>query len=134
MWKSFFDDIACAITGRRIIRFDVAGGKVPYEVVQYLESVGVVVWPGQAALFPDGDTTCNIQVRDSQYDYAAGLVAGLRERGVLLTEPQDVRPIAPRTAWGKPTKSRGVFAGIMRGAAAGAGIQAKTLPVKGRRK
>lgn len=132
MFKSIFDDIACAITGRRVIRFDVAAGKVPYTVVQYLESVGVVVWPGQAQILEDC-VTCNIQVRESQYAYAAGLVAGLRDEGVLLTDPQGVRPIQPRTSWGRPTRSRGVMAGALRTVAGTMGASAKAPPVKGRR-
>ena len=134
MLKGIFDDIACAITGRKVIRFDVAAGKVPYTVIQYLESVGVVVWPGQAQVQEDGDVRCNIQVRDSQYAYAAGLVAGLRDQGVLLTDSQDTKPIQPRTSWGRPTRSRGIMAGALRTMAGGMVIEAKTLPTKGRRK
>ena len=132
MLKGIFDDIACAITGRKVIRFDVAAGRVPYTVVQYLESVGVVVWPGQAQILDDC-VTCNIQVRESQYAYAAGLVAGLRDDGVLLTDPQDVAPIRPRSSWGKPTKSRGVMAGALRTMAGAMGASAKVPPVKQRR-
>jgi hypothetical protein len=133
MWKSIFDEIASVVTGRRIIKFETTAS-VPYEIVVYLESVGVVVWPGQASMQPDGNARCNIHVRDSQFAYAAGLLAGMRERGVLLIEPQGVKPIAPRTSWGKPTKSRGVFAGIMRGVAETMGASAKVPPVKGRGK
>ena len=132
MFKGIFDDIACAVTGRRVIRFDVAAGKVPYTVVQYLESVGVAIWPGQARVQDDGNVRCNIQVNESQYNYAAGLVAGLRDQGVLLTDPQGVRPIQPRSSWGKPTQSRGVMAGALRTMAGAMGASAKTPPVKGR--
>lgn len=131
MFKGIFDEIACAITGRRIIRFDVAVGKIPYEVLQYLESVGVVVWPGQATVLESqGYICCNIHVRESQYDYAAGLVAGLRDEGVFLTEPKNVRPIQPRSSWGRPTRARGVMAGILRSIATSAGLQAKAPPAK----
>ena len=133
MFKGIFDEIACAVTGRKVIRFDVAAGKVPYTVVQYLESVGVVVWPGQAQILDDC-VTCNIQARESQHAYAAGLVAGLRDQGVLLTDLQGVRPIQPRTSWGKPTKSRGVMAGALRTVAGAMDASAKTPPVKGRGK
>ncbi len=124
------DEIASALTGRKVIRFEVVSGKVPYEVVQYLESVGVIVYPGQAAAQPDGNTHCNILVNVGQYNYAAGLLAGMKAKGVLLIEPQGIRPIAPRTSWGKPTRSRGPFAMVMRSVAGGMGIEAKTPPIK----
>lgn len=133
MFKSIFDDIASTITGRKVIRFEVTAGKVPYTVVQYLESVGVVVWPGQAALQEDGSATCNIHVREGQFNYAAGLLAGLRDQGVLLTDPQDVAPIRPRSSWGRPTRARGVMAGALRTMAGAMGASAKTPPVKRRR-
>lgn len=132
MLKGIFDEIASAITGRRVIRFDVAGAKVPYTVIQYLESVGVVVWPGQAQILEDC-ITCNIQVRESQYAYAAGLVAGLRDEGVLLVDPQGVRPIQPRSSWGRPTQARGVMASTLRTMAGAMGASAKVPPVKQRR-
>ena len=131
MFKGIFDDSACAVTGRRVIRFDVAAGKVPYTVIQYLESVGVVVWPGQAALQEDGSARCNILVNEAQHAYAAGLLAGLPN--VLLLDPQGVKTIAPRTSWGKPTKSRGVMAGALRTMAGAMGASAKVPPVKQRR-
>lgn len=133
MWKTIFDEIACTITGRKVIRFDVVAGKVPYTVVQYLESVGVVVWPGQAQLQENGDAACNIHVCETQYNYAAGLLAGLRDQGVLLIDPQGVKPIAPRTSWGKPTRAKGVMAGALRTMAGAVGASAKTPPVKRRR-
>ena len=132
MLKGIFDDIAGAITGRRVIRFEVAAGRMPYEVVQYLESVGVVVWPGQARQQEDGNVRCNILVNETQHAYAAGLLAGLD--GVILIDPQDVRPIQPRSSWGRPTKSRGLMAGALRTMAGAMGASAKVPPVKGRRK
>lgn len=130
MFKTILDEIASALTGRKVIRFEVAGGKIPYEVVQYLESVGVVVWPGQARMQEDGNVRCNVLVNEGQYNYAAGLLAGLPN--VLLIDPQDVAPIRPRTSWGRPTQARGVMAGALRTMAGAMGVDAKALPVKGR--
>lgn len=128
MFKSIFDEIASAVTGRKVIRFEVAAGRMPYEVVLFLESVGVMVWPGQARQQEDGSVRCNILVGEGQHAYAAGLLAGLD--GVLLIDPQGVRPIRPRTSWGRPTKSRGVMAGALRTVAGAMGASAKVPPVK----
>lgn len=128
MLKSLFDEIASALTGRKVIRFEVAAGKLPYEAVVYLESVGVVVWPGQARVQEGGTVRCNILVREGQHNYAAGLLAGLPN--VLLIDPQGVKPITPRTSWGKPTRARGVMAGALRTMAGAMGASAKAPPVK----
>jgi len=128
MLSSVVAEIASALTGRETIRFEVTAGKLPYETVRYLESVGVNVWPGKARRQEDGNVVCNVQVNEAQYRYAAGLLAGLD--GVLLLDPQGVRPIAPRTSWGRPARSRGIVAGILRTVASGLGVEAKAPPVK----
>lgn len=128
MFDSIVAEIASALTGRESIRFEVTAGKLPYETVRYLESVGVNVWPGKARRQADGNVVCNIQVSEAQHAYAAGLLAGLD--GVLVIDPQGVRPIAPRTSWGRPARSRGIVAGILRTVASGLGVEAKAPPVK----
>lgn len=130
MFKGIMDEIASAITGRQVIRFETSAN-IPYTVIQYLESVGVLVRPGQARR-PDEDSTtiCNILVNAAQYNYTAGLIAGLPNCRLIDPPHDSIKPIAPRTSWGKPARSAGIFAGICRTVAGGAGISRMTPPIK----
>lgn len=66
MLSSIVAEIASALTGRETIRFEVTAGKLPYETVRYLESVGVNVWPGKARRQEDGNVVCNVQVDEKR--------------------------------------------------------------------
>lgn len=129
MFKGIMDEIASAITGRRVIQFETSAD-VPYTVIQYLESVGVLVRPGQAQRINEGNTTCNILVNAAQHTYAAGLIAGLPNCRLIDPPHGSVKPINPRTSWGKPARSAGIFAGICRTVAGGTGISRMTPPIK----
>ena len=128
MWKSIFDEIACAITGRRVISFETTAS-VPYNIVQYLESVGVLVRPGQAWDADEHTAHCNILVRDTQYEYTCGLIAGRPDCRLVDPPHGSVKPIAPRTSWGQPAQAKGVFTGICR-TVIGGSTTTKTPPVK----
>jgi hypothetical protein len=129
MWKGIFDEIASAVTGRRVIQFETTAS-VPYNVIQYLESVGVLVRPGQAWGAGEDTAHCNILVRDTQYDYAAGLIAGRPDCRLVDPPHGSVKPIAPRTRWGSPAHAGGIFTGICRTVAGGVGVTTRTPPVK----
>jgi hypothetical protein len=106
---------------------------VPYEVIQYLESLGVKVRPGPVDIAEDRTRTATVYVSAGQYAYAAGLVAGVAPGQVSVLKPHNVAPIKPRTRWGKANKARGPVATLLRGTAWIVGVEAKKPPVKGKR-
>lgn len=92
--------------GQKRIVFACVPAFVPYEVIEYLEGLGVRVKPASHVdLGDDGTRTATVFVTEGQYLYAAGLVAGMAPGAVVVMEPHKVRPITPRTAWGKPNRS-----------------------------
>lgn len=132
VFKGIMDSIACAITGRKAVQFQTSATP-PYSVIQYLEGVGVIVWPGQVSIVGNA-ALCNILVKPKQYKYAAALVAGRPD--CTLVSPRGIKPIRPRRSWGKPTRSRGIFSAICR-SVAGAGTEwrpVQQFAVKGRHK
>lgn len=87
---------------------------IPYMVVKHLEQHGVTTWPTNDIQRneEDGTIEATILVNETQWKYAAGLVAGM---GVALLAPMNVKPIAPRSNWGKPNRNaRGPVASILR--------------------
>ncbi len=113
---------------RKSIEFVCVSG-TPYERVQYLESLGVKVWPGPALVDKDaGTVTVEIQVPATQHRYAAGLLAGLGN-GTAVLSPFPVTPIHPRTRWGVTRRAHGLAATILRVVAALVGVEAKLPPI-----
>lgn len=118
-------------SGRQRIKF--ATSSVPYEIVQYLESLGVKVWPTSDISEVNGTMEAVIMVNASQLDYAAGLIAG--HDGFVLLDPHDAKPIRPKTRWGVQGKrAHGILTATLRGAARFYGTSANLLPVKGYKK
>jgi hypothetical protein len=120
--------------GKQSVTFVCVPSIVPYEVIQYLESLGVKAVPAASVdIAEDGTRTATVYVSAGQYAYAAGLVAGLAPGSVAVLEPHNVAPITPRTRWGKTNKARGPIATLLRGTAWYFGVEAKKPPVKGKR-
>lgn len=119
--------------GRQRITFAVYAG-VPYEAVQYLESLGVKVWPTHDIAEQDNGTMeATVLVNPGQYAYAAGLIEGYP--GCKVLKPHPVQPIRPRSRWGKTNnKARGLLASTLRPLSRVVGVEARKPPVKGRRK
>lgn len=112
---------------RKRIRFSCASG-VPYERVQYLESLGVKVWPGSTRADKEtGTITASIQVSAPQHHYAAGLLQGIA--GTQVLDPFPITPIRPRSRWGVTRRAQGPAATILRGVAGLLGIETKLPPV-----
>ncbi|MGB7204255.1 MAG: hypothetical protein WBD37_02140, partial [Anderseniella sp.] len=64
--------------------------------MQYLEGLGVKVWPTSDIHKTDeGLIEAVLLVNNSQWNYAAGLVAGAP--GFLVLDPHEVKAIAPST-------------------------------------
>lgn len=115
--------------GRQKITFVVSAG-APYEAVEYLESLGVKVWPCPLGR---GETEASVLVNPGQYAYAAGLIEGYP--GYKVVDPFPVQPIRPRSRWGKTNnKARGLLASTLRPLSRIVGVEAQKPPVKGRRK
>lgn len=131
-----FDEIGSIFNGgqKRIV-FTCVPAFTPYEVVQYLEGLGVKVKPkSHVEMDEDGTRTATIYVTEGQYLYAAGLVAGMAPGAVAVMEPHTVRPVAPRTSWGKPNRSaRGPVASFLRTASIMMGSTSRVPPKKGRK-
>ena len=120
--------------GQQSITFACVPAFIPYEVVQYLESLGVRAKPkARVGIAEDGTRTATVYVSAGQYAYAAGLVAGMAPGAVSVLKPFGVAPIKPRTRWGKTNKARGPVATLLRGTAWYFGVEAKKPPVKGKR-
>lgn len=113
---------------RKHIEFVCTSG-IPYERIQYLESLGVKVWPGSVREEKEtGGITAAIAVNAAQHAYAAGLLQGVADTCVL--DPYPVAPIQPRTRWGVAGKrAQGPAATALRAVAGLLGVQAKTPPV-----
>lgn len=119
--------------GRQKITFVISSG-APYAVVQYLESLGVKVWPTHD-IGPKGDGTmeATVLVNAGQYAYAAGLIEGYP--GFKVVDPFPVRAIRPRSRWGKTNnRARGLLTSTLRPLSGFLGVEAKKPPVKGRRR
>jgi|694.fasta_scaffold12368_9 hypothetical protein len=115
--NQLFDEIGAIFAdGHEKIVFACVPAFVPYEVIVYLEGLGVKVKPASHVdIADDGTRTATIRVPVRQYRYAAGLVAGMAPGAVAVMQPHNVRPIAPRTSWGKPNRSaRGPTATALR--------------------
>lgn len=127
------DEIGSLFMGsqQRIV-FMCAPAFAPYEIVLYLESLGVACKPKSGVeIAEDGTRTATLYVSEGQYLYAAGLVQGMAPGSVTVLEPHNVQPIKPRYSWGKPNKSaRGPVASFLRGMTWLMGFEAKTLPIK----
>lgn len=120
--------------GQQRIIFACAPSFVPYEVIQYLESLGVKAKPAASVdIAEDGTRTATVYVSAGQYAYAAGLVAGMAPGSVSVLRPHNVAPIKPHTRWGKTNKARGPIATLLRGVAWYFGVEAQKPPVKGKR-
>lgn len=114
---------------RKRIEFHCSSG-VPYERVQYLESLGVKVWPtSDVREEENGTRTAVVLVKSQQHAYAAGLLQGAP--GTMVLDPHPVAPIQPRTRWGITGKrAQGPNATVLRIAARLMGVQARTPPVR----
>lgn len=110
------------------IRFVTCSG-VPYERIQYLESLGVKAWPtGDIQVDKEtGIRTCTILVPAAQHLYAAGLLQGAG--GTQVLDPHPVAPIRPRTRWGATRRAQGFLASTLRPVAAYLGVNAKVPPI-----
>lgn len=111
------DEIGSVFSGgQKKIVFVCVPSFVPYEVIVYLEGFGVRVKPASHVdIADDGTRTATVWVTEGQYLYAAGLVAGMAPGAVAVMQPHNVRPISPRSSWGKPNRSaRGPTATALR--------------------
>lgn len=119
-------------TGRQRIVVCVYEG-IPYEFVQYLESLGVKVWPTHHIYKQDdGTMEAAVLVNAAQFAYAAGLIGGYPGCRVLIPHP--VKAIKPRTRWGKTNNSaRGILTSTLRPFARLWGVAASKPPMKGKR-
>lgn len=127
MFRELAVEISNIFTGnrKRIVFCCYAGA--PYEAVQFLEALGVRVWPTHDIRpLEDGTMECVLLVAESQYRYAAGLIEGYP--GCKCLDPHPVQPIQPKHSWGRPNRSAGgVLTTVLRTLAP---TEAKLPPVK----
>lgn len=102
-------------SGTQKIIFSCVPTVVPLKVLEYLEVHGVYAKPALAWREDEsGSKQMGVYVRPKQYLYAAGLIEGYAPGSVKVLEPLHVKPINPKKTWGKPVKTKGTLAGILR--------------------
>lgn len=82
---------------KRIV-FIVSAELIPYEVIQYLESFHVKVWPKQVNWNDDRSRTCSIDVTEKQFIWSARLIAGYSDQ-IKVIEPKNIKPVKPKSRW-----------------------------------
>lgn len=80
------------------IVFGVYPPVVPYEVIKYLESFKIRVWPIKVDFVDNSGRNCTIEVNNKQFKWACGLIEGY-SNAVVLLEPTNIKPIKPKSRW-----------------------------------
>lgn len=100
--------------GGNRIEFFCVPSIVPNDVLGYLEKFGVYARPASGTKETEEGRELKIYVRPGQYWYAAGLIQGYAPGGVHVIDPHQVRPIKPSRSWGRPVKTKGTLATVLR--------------------
>lgn len=124
--------------GKKIIRFSCVPEIPPYHVLQYLEGLGVYVWPVSCDYIPNKEDCqyrySRILVNEKQYIYASGLIKGYMPSSVVLYSPENIKSIKPKNRWGKPAYSKGFMAVLLRITAYIMGFNTKLPPKRNKKR
>lgn len=102
----------------------------PYELISYLEQLGVIVKPVEVHIADDRTRTTTIRVSHRQFFYASGLIAGYSPNSVALLKPTGIKPITPRSRWGKRVTTKGFYGNTIKLIANIFGVEGKAPPKK----
>lgn len=120
--------------GRETIKFSCVAEVPPYHVIQYLENLGVYVWPVAVEYRPNKEECqtreATILIRTAQKNYACGLIKGFWPNSVLLLTSSKVKAIKPKSRWGSTAKAKGFNAIFLRFMAGVMGFNTKLPPTK----
>lgn len=97
------------------ITFSCTTAITPLDILGYLENYGVYSKPALGARWEgESSVILSVYVRPGQLNYAAGLIEGYAPGTVKVLDPLNVKPIAPKRSWGRPVRTKGVLANILR--------------------